>query len=63
MELLDAFKTAEKEARVIVLTGAGKGFCSGQDLSDVIDLDSLDLEGTLRDEYERKRCVAPMVSV
>lgn len=35
-ELIDALKQATKEeqARVVVLTGAGKAFCSGQDLKD-----------------------------
>ncbi len=51
-ELLDAFNQAETDARAIVLTGAGKVFCSGQDLSDVENFDDLDLEGTLRGEYE-----------
>jgi 2-(1,2-epoxy-1,2-dihydrophenyl)acetyl-CoA isomerase len=35
-DLIDAFKEAAKndEIRVVVLTGAGKAFCSGQDLKD-----------------------------
>lgn len=35
-ELLDAFKRADKDAavRAVVLTGSGRGFCSGQDLAD-----------------------------
>ncbi len=34
-ELQDAFKEAESdEVRCVTLTGAGKGFCSGQDLKD-----------------------------
>ena len=36
-ELIDALKKANKDdsIRVVVLTGAGKAFCSGQDLGDV----------------------------
>lgn len=51
-ELLDAMKRAEKTARVIVLTGAGRAFCSGQDLGDRAKVAQIDLERTLRDEYE-----------
>jgi 2-(1,2-epoxy-1,2-dihydrophenyl)acetyl-CoA isomerase len=33
-EVRDALDTAAKSARVIVITGAGRGFCAGQDLND-----------------------------
>ncbi|SLN16317.1 enoyl-CoA hydratase-related protein [Roseisalinus antarcticus] len=49
-EITHAVKSAASEARVIVLTGAGRAFCSGQDLGDGSVAD-LDLERTLRDEY------------
>ena len=51
-ELLDAIKEASDAARVIVLTGAGEAFCSGQDLTDAQhSLSNTNLERTLRDEY------------
>jgi 2-(1,2-epoxy-1,2-dihydrophenyl)acetyl-CoA isomerase len=50
-EILDAVRTAGRSARVLVLTGEGRAFCSGQDLGDR-PLAELDLERTLRDEYE-----------
>lgn len=50
-EILHAVKSAERSARVIVLTGAGQSFCSGQDLGDKASAGSADLERTLRDEY------------
>lgn len=51
-ELLHAVKAAGKSARALAITGAGRAFCSGQDLGDAASLGSIDLEGTLRDEYE-----------
>jgi len=50
-ELLDAVLRAGTSARVLVITGAGKGFCSGQDLSDVKSLDEFDAETILEQEY------------
>lgn len=49
-EIAHAVARAPEAARVLVLTGAGRAFCSGQDLG-AADAD-LDLEATLRDEYE-----------
>ena len=50
-EITHAVRDAESRARVIVLTGAGRAFCSGQDLGDGGNAANLDLERTLRDEY------------
>ena len=51
-EITYAVTEAGKNARVVAITGAGKAFCSGQDLGDGGSAASLDLERTLRDEYE-----------
>ena len=50
-EITDAVRRGGKEARVVVLTGSGRAFCSGQDLGDRANAGNLDLERTLRDEY------------
>ncbi len=50
-EITDAVGAAGKSARVLVITGEGRAFCAGQDLSDVGNAASLDLERVLRDEY------------
>lgn len=52
-ELAHAVKRAGQAGRVVVLTGAGKAFCSGQDLGQTTGgADALELERLLRDEYE-----------
>lgn len=50
-EITHAVKRAGREARVLIIGGAGDSFCSGQDLGDARNVAKLDLEGTLRDEY------------
>ena len=50
-EITHAVKDAGERARVVVLTGRGRAFCSGQDLGDRADASDIDLERTLRDEY------------
>lgn len=50
-EITHAVKAAEAVARVLVVTGQGAAFCSGQDLSDRGTAANLDVERTLRDEY------------
>lgn len=51
-EISHAVKEAPKDARAVVITGKGQAFCSGQDLGDRANAGNLDLERTLRDEYE-----------
>jgi len=50
-EITDAATHAGRSARVLVLTGEGRAFCSGQDLSDGGSAAKLDIERVLRDEY------------
>jgi 2-(1,2-epoxy-1,2-dihydrophenyl)acetyl-CoA isomerase len=51
-EITDAMLRAASDARVVVMTGEGRAFCSGQDLGDGSSAAGLDLERVLRDEYE-----------
>ncbi len=50
-EIPHAIKSLANEARVLVMTGAGVAFCTGQDLGDRTG-GSIDMERTLRDEYD-----------
>src|ERR687886_915102 len=56
-ELTDAFAALQDEeaARVVVVTGAGRAFCSGGDVRDIIgELQARDAEGLL--EFTRLTC-------
>ncbi len=54
-ELLEALETAraEKAVRAVLITGAGRAFCAGQDLTDVPPAvnGKLDLSSTVRETY------------
>jgi enoyl-CoA hydratase/carnithine racemase len=56
-ELTDSFAALrdEKNVRVVVITGAGRAFCSGGDVKDIIgELFSRDMEGLLK--FTRMTC-------
>lgn len=51
-EIAYAVDAATRSARVLVITGEGRAFCTGQDLGDRANGQDIDLERTLRDEYQ-----------
>ncbi|SDE25140.1 2-(1,2-epoxy-1,2-dihydrophenyl)acetyl-CoA isomerase [Paracoccus isoporae] len=64
-EITQALGSIGEDVRCVVMTGAGAGFCSGQDLSDAAAAG--DIEGTLRREYEPMlraviECRAPVIA-
>lgn len=64
-EITAALTNLPEGVRCVVLTGAGRGFCSGQDLGDAGA--ALNIEATLRDEYEPmlgaiRACRAPVIA-
>ena len=52
-ELQDAFKAAEKdtELRVIILSGSGKAFCSGQDLKAIMGIEKRSFIDSINKRY------------
>ena len=66
-EITHAVKDLGTRLRVLVLTGEGRAFCSGQDLGDGVSVDELDLGRTLREDYEPMlraivECPLPVIS-
>ena len=64
-EITQALGSIGDDVRCVVMTGAGAGFCSGQDLSDAAA--AADIEGTLRREYAPMleaviSCRAPVIA-
>lgn len=55
-EITDALHDLGQRMRVVVLTGEGRAFCSGQDLGAETSVKDMDLGRVLRDEY------APMIT-
>ena len=51
--LQEALDSCERnnEVRAIVITGEGKAFCAGQDLSEVVDPEGPELQSIVRDHY------------
>src|SRR5665213_1981329 len=53
LELIDAFAEAsrDKQSRVVIITGAGRGFCSGGDVTNFVK-DVKDRSGNIRDDSD-----------
>lgn len=51
-EITSAVRDLGQRMRVVVITGEGRAFCSGQDLGDGASVNQLDLGRILREEYE-----------
>ncbi|MFT4151285.1 MAG: enoyl-CoA hydratase-related protein [Paracoccaceae bacterium] len=51
-EMLAAVRDAQASARVLVITGEGRAFCSGQDLTDAGNVEAMDFTRILAEEYE-----------
>lgn len=66
-EITQAVRDLGSRARVLVLTGDGRAFCSGQDLGAGASVNEIDLGRILREEYEPmlraiQECPVPVIA-